>query len=89
MLSITKLSSDRVRATGYINSDGSVVGSSIYFEPAYGSDSYGYMTTTYSPATLSGDVLTVTATSSGQLATTAYGKLYPFRGTEQITGFKY
>ena len=42
--------------------------------------SAGYMTTSFGPATLSGNVLTMTATSTGQLG--QYGKFYPFRCTQ-------
>ena len=43
--------------------------------------STGYMTTSFGPATLSGNVLTMTATSTGQLG--QYGKFYPFRSTQK------
>ena len=48
--------------------------------------SAGYMTTSFGPATLSGIVLTMTATSTGQLG--QYGKFYPFRSTQKITGIR-
>ena len=41
----------------------------------------GYMTTSFGPATLSGNVLTMTATSTGQLGQN--GKFYPFRSTQK------
>ena len=43
--------------------------------------SAGYMTTSFGPATLSGNVLTLTATSTDQLG--QYGKFYPFRSTQK------
>ena len=43
--------------------------------------SAGYMTTSFGPATLSGNVLTMTATSTGQLGQN--GKFYPFRSTQK------
>ena len=43
--------------------------------------SAGYMTTPFGPATLSGNVLTMTATSTGQLRHN--GKFYPFRSTQK------
>ena len=46
----------------------------------------GYMTTSFGPATLSGNVLTMTATSTGQLGQN--GKFYPFRSTQKITGVR-
>ena len=39
------------------------------------------MTTSFGPATLSGNVLTMTATSTGQLGQN--GKFYPFRSTKK------
>ena len=48
--------------------------------------SAGYMTTSFGPATLSGNVLTMTATSTGQLGQN--GKFYPFRSTQNITGIR-
>ncbi len=86
VLTITKVSDTQVRATGFFNDIGEVANSAIYFESIKGSDSAGYMTTTFGPATLSGNVLTMTATSNGQLASN--GVLYPFRSTQQITGIK-
>lgn len=86
VLIITKVSDTQVRATGFFNDIGEVANSAIYFESIKSSDSAGYMTTTFGPATLSGNVLTMTATSNGKLASN--GVLYPFRSTQQITGIK-
>ena len=87
VLTITKISDTQVRARGFFNDIGEVANSAIYFESIKGSDSAGYMTTTFGPATLSGNVLTMTATSNGKLASN--GVLYPFRSTQQITGIKH
>lgn len=87
VLTITKVSDTQVRATGFINDIGEVANSAIYFESIKASDSAGYMTTTFGPATLSDNVLTMTATSNGKLANN--GVLYPFRSTQQITGIKH
>lgn len=86
VLIITKVSDTQVRATGFFNDIGEVANSAIYFESIKSSDSAGYMTTTFGPATLSGNVLTMTATSNGKLASN--GVLYPFRSTQHITGIK-
>lgn len=86
VLIITKVSDTQVRATGFFNDIGEVANSAIYFESIKSSDSAGYMTTTFGPATLSGNVLTMTATSNGKLASN--GVLYPFRSTQQLTGIK-
>lgn len=86
VLTITKISDTQVRASGFFNDIGEVTNSAIYFESIKTSDSAGYMTTTFSPATLSGNVLTMTATSTGQLPYN--GVRYPYRSTQQITGIK-
>ncbi len=86
-LTITKISDTQVRASGFFYDTGEIANSSIYFESIRSSDSSGYMTTTFGPATLSGNVLTLTATSSGQLASN--GIFFPFRSTQQITGIRH
>ncbi len=86
-LTITKISDTQVRASGFFYDTGEIANSAIYFESIKSSDSSGYMTTTFGPATLSGNVLTLTATSNGQLASN--GVLYPFRSTQQITGIRH
>ncbi len=86
VLTITKTSEDKVSASGFMINTGTVANSAIYFESIRASDSAGYMTTTFGPATLNGNVLTMTATSTGKLGKN--GVLYPFRSTQQITGIR-
>lgn len=86
VLTITKTSEDKVSASGFMVNTGTFANSAIYFESIRASDSAGYMTTTFGPATLSGNVLTMTATSTGKLGKN--GVLYPFRSTQQITGIR-
>ena len=83
---IYKVSSDRIRVSGYIGTEGSVVGSSVYFEGTYSSDSSGHITTSFGVGILSGNVLTFTANQTGQLAYN--GVMYPFRCTASFTAIK-
>ena len=78
-LTISKISETQVEARGFFNCVGEIANDAIYFKSIRPSDSAGYMTTSFGPATLSGNVLTMTATSTGQLGQN--GKLYPFRST--------
>lgn len=83
---IYKVSSNRIRVSGYIDTEGSVVGSSVYFESRYSSDSSGYITTSFGVGILSGNVLTFTANQTGQLAYN--GVMYPYRSTGSFTAIK-
>lgn len=85
-LTITKISNTQVQGSGFLNSTGEIANSSIYFEAIQSSDTAGYSTTTFGPATLTGNVLTMTATSTGKLAYN--GVLYPYRSSQQITGIR-
>lgn len=86
VLRISKVSSTKVKTTGYFHTTGEVVGSTIYFESMYASDSAGYFTTTFDAATLNGNVLTFKTHRSGQLE---YGGImYPYRSTDNFTLIK-
>ena len=80
-LTISKISETQVKARGFFNCVGEIANDAIYFKSIRPSDSAGYMTTSFGPATLSGNVLTMTATSTGQLGQN--GKFYPFRSTQK------
>lgn len=80
-LTISKISETQVEARGFFNFVGEIANDAIYFKSIRVSDSAGYMTTSFGPATLSGNVLTMTATSTGQLGQN--GKFYPFRSTQK------
>lgn len=82
-LMITKISSNRVQTSGYFRTQGEVVGKTVYFEAMHSSDSEGYLEDVFGPATLSGNVITVTGKTTGQLKDN--GKLYPYRRTSEIT----
>lgn len=85
-LIISKISDEQVQAKGFFNCVGEIANYCIYFESIRSSDSAGYMTTSFGPATLSGNVLTMTAVSIGKLGHS--GVLYPFRSNQKITGVK-
>lgn len=83
VLTITKVSKNRVRTSGYFSTEGEISGDNVYFESISASDSYGHTTTVFDKGTLNGNVLSFTCTSSGQLAYN--GVLYPYYSTAQMT----
>lgn len=83
---ITKESATKVRVSGYMSTTGEVTGSTLYLNGFNSSDSAGYINTTFSPATLAGNVLTFTASRSGQLKDN--GIAYPYRSTDNFTAIK-
>lgn len=85
-LIISKISDEQVQAKGFFDYVGEIANYCIYFESIRSSDSAGYMTTSFGPATLSGNVLTMTAVSTGKIGQN--GVLYPFRSNQKITGVK-
>lgn len=85
-LTITKVSSNRVQTSGYFNTFGEVVGSSLYLESKTSTDSSGTLTIVFGTGILNGNVLSLTSTMSGRLASN--GVLYPFYSTAQHTCIK-
>ena len=83
VLTITKISKNRVRTSGYFSTEGEISGNNVYFESMSASDSYGHTTTVFGTGTLNGNILSFTCTSSGQLAYN--GVLYPYYSTAQMT----
>jgi len=83
VLTITKVSKNRVRTSGYFSTEGEISGNNVYFESMSASDSYGHTTTVFGTGTLNGNVLSFTCTSSGQLAYN--GVMYPYYSTAQMT----
>ena len=83
VLTIVKVSKNRVRTSGYFSTEGEVNGNNVYFESMSASDSFGHTTTVFGTGTLNGNVLFFTCTSSGQLAYN--GVLYPYYSTAQMT----
>lgn len=83
-LQISKISSNRVQTSGYFQTQGEVVGNVVYFEPMhYSSGSAEYLDTVFGPATLKGNVITVTLNTTGQLKNN--GIAYPYRATSETT----
>ena len=85
-LYIDKVSSNSVKTRGIINTTGRIVGSFIYLDAIYSSDSSGYINTTFSSAMLVGNTLTITGNSTGQLKYN--GTLYPYSSNQRITATK-
>lgn len=83
---ITKESSTRVKLTGYISTYGNVYGNIIQLETTTSSDLTGTLTSIYSPGTLSGNVLLITANTTGRLISN--GIYYPFSSIESFTCIK-
>ena len=83
VLTITKVSNNRVRTSGYFTTEGEISGKIVYFESMSSSDSYGHTTTVFGTGTLNGNVLSFTCTSSGQIA--YQGVMYPYYSTAQMT----
>ena len=80
---ITKISANRIQTSGYFRTQGEVVENVVYLEAMHSSDSAGYIDSVFGPATLSGNVITVTGNSTGQLKDN--GISYPYRRTAEIT----
>ena len=85
-LFIYKISANRVQASGYFRTQGEVVGNIVYFEATHNEGSEGYIDSVFGPGVLTGNVLTITGTSTGKLRSN--GVLYPWSRTAQITGIK-
>lgn len=86
VLSITKVSGSRVKLSGFISTYGEVTGSSIYLESSTASDASGTITTVFGTGILSGNVLSLSATSTGQLKNN--GVFYPFSSFDRFTCVK-
>jgi len=83
VLTITKISKNRVKTSGYFSTEGEINGNNVYFESMSASDSYGHTTTVFGTGTLNGNVLIFTCTTSGQLA--YQGVMYPYYSNAQMT----
>ena len=67
ILRISKLSANRVKVSGYFNTYGNVIGSSIYLDSYTSSDYAGTSTIVFGVGFLNGNVLTLTSTMNGIL----------------------
>lgn len=86
VMRITKESRNRVKLEGFISTEGVVTGNSIQLESTTLTDSYGTITTVYGPGLLTGDMLTLSATSTGRLKNN--GVFYPFSSFDRFTCVK-
>lgn len=85
-LYISKKTESSVSTNGFFSTNGSITESTIYFEGFNTSDATGYITYTFSPATLNGNVMFFTVYASGRLADN--GVSYPYRMTSNVTAIK-
>lgn len=88
IITITELDKSRVILSGLISTQGTLINGELYLDPEYNTDSYGYITTTYTSALFAGGILTIWSKASGQLATTPYGTRYPFSSSCYFEGRK-
>lgn len=85
-LYIEKVSSNSVKTTGMFRTTGRIVGSYIYLDAIYSSDSSGYLNTTFSSAMLIGNTLRITGNTTGQLKYN--GTMYPYSSRQTINATK-
>ena len=85
-LYIEKVSSNSVKTTGMFRTTGQIVGSYIYLDAIYSSDSSGYLNTTFSSAMLIGNTLRITGNTTGQLKYN--GTMYPYSSRQTINATK-
>jgi hypothetical protein len=64
---ISKVSSNRVRVSGYFNTYGNVIGSSLYLDSYTSSDYAGSSTIVFGTGFLNGNILNLTSTTNGFL----------------------
>lgn len=87
-ITITKTSGNRVKLRGFISTTGELINGKLYLDSNTNTDSYGYITTTYNSVIFGGGIITISARSSGQLATTPYGTKYSFSSLDYFVGRK-
>ena len=85
-LYIEKVSSHSIKTSGIFRTTGRIVGSSIYLDAIYSSDSSGYLNTTFSSAMLIGNTLRITGNTTGQLKYN--GTMYPYSSRQTINATK-
>lgn len=85
-LYIEKVSSNSIKTTGMFRTTGRIVGSYIYLDAIYSSDSSGYLNTTFSSAMLIGNTLRITGNTTGQLKYN--GTMYPYSSRQTINATK-
>ena len=75
-MTITKVSANRVKTSGWMSTYGEVVGNAIYLESYPYSESDYTTTTVFGPGFLNGNVLTFSCTESGKILSS--GTWYPY-----------
>lgn len=85
-ITITKLSSNQIKITGFITTKGRVSGNTVYLESTTNSDAAGSITTVYDAGFYNAGVLTINATLTGHLIDG--GISYPFSSRDKITAIK-
>ena len=87
ILTITKISSNKVKVVGkFIYDEADVVTSTIYLPDDYFSDNAGYYKRTFSHGKLTGNQLTFIMYRDGELASN--GRLYPYHSTTSFIATK-
>ena len=87
-ITITRLDKNRVQLRGLISTKGELINGKLYLDSETNTDSYGYLSTTYSDALFGGGILTIWSDTSGRLATTPNGTLYSYRSLCYFEGRK-
>lgn len=83
---VTKTGSNTISLSGSFNTTGTVSGTTMILSPHKVSDGAGYIYYGYTNGFLSGDVLSFTVTSQGELADN--GRLYPYNGRMTVQGIR-
>ncbi len=81
-----KVDGSQATVTGYIKTTGEVVGNTLYLKGTTDQGVGEYMTTTFEPATLTGNVLRFNTHQSGKLKSN--GVLFPYSSNAQFTCIK-
>lgn len=87
-ITITKIDKNRVQLSGLISTKGELIDGNLYLDSETNIDSYGNLSTIYKSVLFGGGILTIWSETSGQLATTPNGTLYPFSSLCYFEGKK-
>lgn len=81
-----KVAGSQATVEGIISTTGEIVGNTLYLKGTTEQDGTGYLTTTFDPATLTGNVLRFNTYQTGKLKSN--GVLFPFSSNAQFTCIK-
>lgn len=81
-----KVAGSQATLEGILSTTGEIVGNTLYLKGTTEQDGAGYLTTTFDPATLTGNVLRFNTHQSGKLKSN--GVLFPFSSNAQFTCIK-